>query len=57
MTNHEKISETTSRPDGAGGVLLGRPTFAENTGTIVNSTLVRAFNAASISEAEWLASC
>ena len=39
---------------GAAGVILGRPTVAGNSGTAINSTLIRAFDAAGIGDAEWL---
>jgi len=39
---------------GAADVVLGRPTVADNSGTAINSTLLRAFDAASIGDAEWL---
>lgn len=53
-TNRESISETASRPDGAGSVLIGRPTVAGNAGADVPPKLLREFLASDLSFAEWI---
>lgn len=53
-TKSENLSEATSRPDGAGSVLLGRPTVAGNAGADVPTKLLKDFLASDLSFAEWI---
>lgn len=54
MGNNNKLQTVGSGQAGAADVILGRPTVAGNSGTGINSTLLRAFDAASVGDAEWL---
>ncbi len=51
---HEKLNQVAGSADGTPGVLVGRPTVAANAGTDLNRKLLRAFDAADVSNAEFL---
>ena len=54
-SNHESENgKAASRPGGAGGVLLGRPTVAGNAGADVPTKLLKDFLASDLSFAEWI---
>jgi hypothetical protein len=54
VNTHNQIQEVGSGKAGAADGVLGRPTVAGNSGTVVNSTLLRAFDSADLGQAEWL---
>lgn len=54
MCNKLKTQIASGEQAGAADVIIGRPTVAGNTGAAANSTLLRAFDAANMSDAEWI---
>jgi len=50
----ENLNHAAGSADGTSGVQLGRPTVAANAGTDLNRKLLRAFEAADLSDAEYL---
>jgi len=54
MANNHKLDGVGSGQAGAADVVLGRPTVAANSGTVITSTLLRAFDAVGVGDAEWI---